>query len=189
VFLVKHIHKLGSQAVDFLHQHYSIYGEVARVIDAPLRTKTTNGRAQFLTGGLGIVVMKSSEAVLRILAPGEEQRIAGHLMTVRPFTVLQAAKDGGEISCKLGARGSASKAKAEAGKDAETAGQEHIGSTTAGSNSRGTGSGSGSNSRESRSNEDQSQGSSGRANSQESGGAVGSISDAENASVGSGSWP
>jgi len=92
IFIARRINKLGFRSKEILRHHYSQYDKVSRVLVAHSKVKPfrdASGHLRTRPGGLGLIVMDSKEAVRRILAPGEEQLIAGHTIRVQAFHRLQ----------------------------------------------------------------------------------------------------
>mmetsp|Transcript_72420 Transcript_72420/g.199717 ORF Transcript_72420/g.199717 Transcript_72420/m.199717 type:complete len:529 (-) Transcript_72420:81-1667(-) len=88
IIIVQQINRLGHRSREVLRQHYSQYGEVAciHIAQSKIRANRYSDRpSRARPGGLGLIVMKRPEAVERILAPGEPQRIAGHEIRVERF--------------------------------------------------------------------------------------------------------
>merc|ERR1719387_2742792 len=77
VFTARRINKLGFKSKDFLHKHFSKYGEVVEVFVTHPRSQPEFAGAppKMRPGNFGIVVMKSQEDVQRILALGSEQMV------------------------------------------------------------------------------------------------------------------
>jgi len=77
IFTCRRINKLGFKSKDVLEQHFSQFGEVVEVFVTHPRSKpdVPGAPPKFRPGNFGIVVMKTPEAVQRILAEGSEQRV------------------------------------------------------------------------------------------------------------------
>lgn len=87
VFTARRINKLGFKSKEFLHKHFSKYGEVVEVFVTHPRSKPEFPGAppKMRPGNFGIVVMKSPEDVQRILALGSEQMVKQILIRVNIF--------------------------------------------------------------------------------------------------------
>lgn len=96
IFVVRRINKLGFRSQEILWQHYSQYGEVAKVLVAHSSAKLSpelRSQSRARPGGLGIIVMRNAQSVKRILSPGEAQRIAGHEIHVQSFVRPKVTND------------------------------------------------------------------------------------------------
>lgn len=87
IFVARGITRLGIHAEEILRTHYSMYGQVLRVIS---QAKTKSGsqlpkRYSHMHGNLGFVIMDSPASVDRILALGPEQKVAGVRIVVEGF--------------------------------------------------------------------------------------------------------
>lgn len=88
IFITRRINKLGFRSREILKGHFSLYGEVLRVLVAHSKVKPfrdSSGQMRTRPGGLGLVVMRSADDVRSILALGEEQEVAGHQIRVQSF--------------------------------------------------------------------------------------------------------
>jgi len=96
IFVARKIQTLGFHAHKKLREHYSQYGEVTRVLIANRKLKgiaDSHGRIglpRTRPGSLGLIVMKSEASVRKILAGGEDQHVAGHLIRVEEFEPSKA---------------------------------------------------------------------------------------------------
>lgn len=90
VLIVRKIHKLGALARTLLSEHFSQFGEVARVFVADSKVKATQGTKPMRAGNLGFIVMKSADAVMRILANGGEETIGHCQFRVQKFETRSA---------------------------------------------------------------------------------------------------
>lgn len=114
IFITRRINKLGFRSREVLHQHFSQYGEVGRVLVAHSKVKPLHDpSAQLRTrpGRLGLIMMQSAESVRHILSLGEEQMVAGHQIQVQCFEkpkVDEAAFDGKSTSVTTGSTSSSS---------------------------------------------------------------------------------
>jgi len=84
VFIVRKIHRLGGPARTLLTKHFSQYGEVAHVFVSDSKVKA-QGTKPMRAGNLGFIVMKSADAVSRILANGGDQTIGRCQFRVQKF--------------------------------------------------------------------------------------------------------
>jgi len=92
VFIARRINKLGFQSKKQLDQHYSQFGEVVQVLVAHSKVKpfpNSGALPRTRPGNFGLVVMKSHDAVGRVLAQGVEQNIGGVDILVHRFEQLQ----------------------------------------------------------------------------------------------------
>eukprot|EP00929_Paragymnodinium_shiwhaense_P012544 TRINITY_DN11982_c0_g1_i1.p1 TRINITY_DN11982_c0_g1~~TRINITY_DN11982_c0_g1_i1.p1 ORF type:complete len:945 (-),score=231.40 TRINITY_DN11982_c0_g1_i1:393-3227(-) len=89
VFAVRRINKLGFRAKDLVEHHFSQYGEVRRVLVAPSKVRPfgdcSEREQRTRPGGLGLIVMSSSQSVEYVHSLGEEQMVAGHPIRVQRF--------------------------------------------------------------------------------------------------------
>mmetsp|Transcript_28619 Transcript_28619/g.52069 ORF Transcript_28619/g.52069 Transcript_28619/m.52069 type:complete len:761 (+) Transcript_28619:83-2365(+) len=88
IFIVRRINKLGFRSRDVLRAHFAHYGEVCKVLVAHSKVKPfrdSDGQLKTRPGGLGLVVMRNTAVVDKILAEGEEQLVAGHQIRVSAF--------------------------------------------------------------------------------------------------------
>jgi hypothetical protein len=88
VFVARQLHRLGFQSREKLRQHYSQYGKVLRVLVADKRVKAfpgVNTQRKTRPGGLGLILMKNSASVRKILADGQEQYVHGHKILIQPY--------------------------------------------------------------------------------------------------------
>lgn len=88
IFIARRINKLGFRSREILRNHYSQFGEVARVLVAHSKVKPfrdSSGQLRTRPGGLGLLVMKKADSVNTILGAGEEQMVAGHQIRVQRF--------------------------------------------------------------------------------------------------------
>lgn len=88
IFVVQQINRLGVRCREVLRHHYTMYGEVSKVVVAhsmvkPSRNPSGQPRAQ--PGGLGLVVMRNRASVAQILGDGGEQVILGRTIRVERF--------------------------------------------------------------------------------------------------------
>jgi len=100
IFITRRINKLGFRSREILHQHYNQYGEVSRVLVAHSEVKPfrdSNGQLRTRPGGLGLIVMRDPASVTPILALGEEQMVAGHMIRVQRF-------DKPKVTCEMKAQ-------------------------------------------------------------------------------------
>lgn len=84
VFIVRKFHKLGGSARSLLTKHFSQYGEVAHVFLHGSRTEA-QGAKPMRAGDSGFIVMKSTDAVTRILAKGGKETIGRCQIRVQKF--------------------------------------------------------------------------------------------------------
>jgi len=85
-FIVRGIGRLGFRSREILKRHYSIYGDVSRVLVPTSHGKVGDdpfGRVR--PAALGFVVMKDASAVQTILRQGEQQQVAGHVIRVKHY--------------------------------------------------------------------------------------------------------
>lgn len=108
IFITRRINKLGFRSREILHQHYSQFGEVSRVLVAHSKVKPfrdSSGQLCTRPGGLGLIVMRKASAVKKIIALGEEQMVAGHQIRIQCFERPKADEtnfNGSETSTTVG---------------------------------------------------------------------------------------
>jgi len=88
VFVARRINKLGFRSKGLLHQYFSQYGPVSRVLVAHSQVKHMGdscGQLRTRPGSLGLIVMKHVASVRRILALGDEQKVGGHTIYLQSF--------------------------------------------------------------------------------------------------------
>jgi hypothetical protein len=99
IFVARKIQTLGFHAHKKLREHYSQYGEVFRVLIANRKLKAipdSHGRIglpRTRPGSLGLIVMKSEASVQKIMACGEDQRVAGHVIRIEEFEPSKITPD------------------------------------------------------------------------------------------------
>lgn len=89
IFIVQQIYRLGHRYREALKQHFMDFGEVSRILVPQVKTtrEHTDTQQPSYPGGLGLVIMRSSEHVSHVLAQGREQVIAGQVVRVERFDV------------------------------------------------------------------------------------------------------
>lgn len=114
IFITRRINKLGFRSREVLHQHFSQYGDVSRVLVAHSKVKPfrdSSGQLRTRPGGLGLIVMRKAASVRSILSLGEEQMVAGHQIRVQCFEkpkVDDTSYNGCGTSTSTGSTGSKS---------------------------------------------------------------------------------
>jgi len=87
IFVVRRINQLGFRSSGLLRQHFSQYGEVTRVMVAHSKVKSQDSaeQARMRPGNLGLIQMKRSDAVERILELGQWHLVEGMQVSVEEF--------------------------------------------------------------------------------------------------------
>jgi len=97
IFIVRKVNRLGFRSVDILTKFFSQHDTVVKVLVAHSKVKRNQGGNAELylrPGSLGFVLMKSPEAVQRILATGPTITVQGTPIRVQPFSRLNSGVSG-----------------------------------------------------------------------------------------------
>jgi len=97
IFIVRKVNRLGFRSVDMLTKFFSQHDTVVKVLVAHSKVKRNQGGNAELylrPGSLGFVLMKSPEAVQRILATGPTISVQGTPIRVQPFSRLNSGVSG-----------------------------------------------------------------------------------------------
>jgi len=101
VFMVRRINKLGFGSAALLSEHYTRFGEVAKVLLSNSHEKsedTFSFRVSLRPSGLGFAIMRRPEDVAAVLAEGEIQLVNGVEIQVRKFVPQEEAAVCGHAS-------------------------------------------------------------------------------------------
>jgi hypothetical protein len=85
VLVVQQINRLGRHCREVLRRHYSLYGEVSRVLIQQTMVKpsrSSSGHQRPRPGGLGLVVMRERGSLEKILGAGRLQDVDGQVILV-----------------------------------------------------------------------------------------------------------
>merc|ERR1719492_723066 len=101
VLIVRKINRLGFASQAILHEHFSWYGVVERVLVAHSRVKSTSAAdkgaspvsSRLRPSGLGFLVMSRVEDAQAILANGSQQPVNGIMVRIQQFQRQVIAHD------------------------------------------------------------------------------------------------
>ncbi|CAK0856913.1 unnamed protein product [Prorocentrum cordatum] len=88
IFIARRINKLGFRSKALLEKHYSQFGEVTKIMVAHSKVKpdpSSGTMPRTRPGNFGLVVMRSPEAVKKILQQGSEQTVGDFAIQVHQF--------------------------------------------------------------------------------------------------------
>jgi hypothetical protein len=138
VFVARKINKLGFKSRSHLHNYFSSYGKVVRVLVAHSKMKPEDDRySKTRPGNFGLVVMASPAEVQRILAQGQAHLIEGFEILVHRFEHAQMENEcqddegrsvGIQSPPRQGQQQNQYKNKSNSGKNGSTCSNEHDGS-------------------------------------------------------------
>merc|ERR1719316_2035332 len=97
IFIVRKVNRLGFRSVETLTKFFSQHDTVVKVLVAHSKVKRNQGGSSELylrPGSLGFVLMKSPEAIQRILATGPTITVQGTPIRVQPFSRLNSGVAG-----------------------------------------------------------------------------------------------
>ncbi|CAK0881505.1 unnamed protein product [Prorocentrum cordatum] len=85
IMVVQQINRLGRHSREVLRRHFSLYGEVSRVLIQQTMVKpsrNSSGQQRPRPGGLGLVVMRERDSLERILEAGQCHTVDGQVILV-----------------------------------------------------------------------------------------------------------
>jgi len=110
VLIVRKINRLGFASQAVLHEHFSWYGVVERVLVAHSRVKSTSAAdksaspvsSRLRPSGLGFIVMSRAADAQAILANGSEQPVNGIMVRLQQFQrqLTSQEEDDNEDECE-----------------------------------------------------------------------------------------